>query len=162
MKKLIIYLFIMAILVTTVLVSRESGYYAVAGIAKIGLFLVFSLGGLNLFYYLLPFRTFKKVRAFALFPKYYLEIKGNFESEHLTTRMLDFGYKKISSEKNCIIFSHGFLVGDFSVKFAQHFVKCVPGDGKMDIYVYHYSFVLFDTGDFSKIISELKQKLSQA
>lgn len=73
-----------------------------------------------------------------------------------------FGFVKKSQNTGLTKYSRGHVLGDFSIKLAKvNLLVTTPASDSVDISIEAGWVVAFDTGDFWKFLTELKEKVEK-
>ena len=132
------------------------------------IFVVFALAAITMLYKILPHRKMREKKPFiSFFPKYKTKVElpsSLLESENpgkeLETALSKYGFLKKSKNGSVIKYSRGHILGDFSIKLAKvNLLVTEPESGCVEISIEAGWVVVFDTGDFWKFLTELKEKI---
>ncbi|MDH3972848.1 MAG: hypothetical protein OEV42_01095 [Deltaproteobacteria bacterium] len=132
------------------------------------IFVVAAVSGITILYKVLPHRNIgTKKPVISLLPKYRTWVtlpssvsNANNPMEELEKILSKYGFIKKSQGGETSKYSRGHILGDFSVKLAKvNLLVTVPKSNGVDMFIEAGWVVAFDTGDFWKFLTELKQKI---
>ena len=132
------------------------------------IFVAVTLAVITMLYKSLPHRNMGEKKPFiSFFPKFKTKVKlpasllesGNPE-ETLETVLSEYGFNKKAKNNSITKYSRGHILGDISIKLAKvNLLVTEPTSGYVEISIEAGWVVAFDTGDFWKFLTELKDKI---
>ena len=132
------------------------------------IFVVIALLAITMLYKVLPHRRMsEKKPLISFFPKFKTKVKlpsQLLESENpekeLENALSKYGFIKKSKDGSVTKYSRGHILGDFSIKLAKvNLLVTEPESCCTEISIEAGWVIAFDTGDFWKFLTELKDKI---
>ena len=134
------------------------------------IFVVVALVGITMLYKALPHRNMGTKKPFiSFFPKYKTKValpssvlNTDDPEKELEKILSKFGFVKKSQNGGITKYSRGHILGDFSIKLAKvNLLVTTHESGSVDISIEAGWVAAFDTGDFWKFLTELKEKVEK-
>ena len=131
---------------------------------------VVALVGFTILYKALPHRSLGYKKPFiSLFPKYRTNValpasvlNAQVPENELEKLLSTYGFEKKSQNTNIAKYSRGHILGDFSIKLAKvNLLVTTPESDSVNVSIEAAWVVAFDTGDFWKFLTELKDKIEK-
>ena len=123
---------------------------------------------ITVLYKIKPHKSLGEKKPFiSFFPKFKTSVKlpssllesENIEKE-LESSLSEYGFIKKNKNGSTTKYSRGHILGDFSIKLAKvNLLVTEPNSGCVEIAMEAGWVVAFDTGDFWKFLTELKEKI---
>ena len=132
------------------------------------IFVAVTLAAITMLYKSLPHRSMGEKKPFiSFFPKFKTIVKlpsSLLDSENpekeLEAVLSKYGFTKKNKTNSITKYSRGHILGDISIKLAKvNLLVTEPESGSVEISIEAGWVVAFDTGDFWKFLTELKDKI---